>query len=553
MADRRPGTEKAEVLIMANGDKEKLKKMLDKIKGLEAMVSKLKILQTRLLSDKTDPANEARAAKVGGYIASITAFKEALDTELAKEAKTQKEKREKKEMIQSGYIFAAVHQMTFAGFTPDIAYINNYRIIDTVPEAKKTLSFTNLIQNIFDSKENIYVKPEQMEEILSNNKYEEMYKNNNTKYLDEKNAKVDKSMDEMVIRVAAGLSAKFLLDKNMSKEEAREQAAKIHVKRKNDFQSCYDLMKQKVDDEHMECDFKPIMEKMGALAAKLTKIQEDYVNLTTSNGYTKELIDEETELLNAVKQYNIKKQAEMEKIIDENPDRVYEIITQGHFMEQYSVMKSADFLVERQFGGDINIFENNERLREIEEYKVYKNYHDSLKSFDLKNEDELENEMLGWSKVQRLKKNSAGVDESAEYLTEIAMLSAQQLMKTLTKPGELNAEEWTFVKEKLAEITFCDMITQEYRDPGKKKSEYFEAYDNDKNMPNYNRQVKKMLNEPLFKEQMDRLGDMGIPSKEDIIEFIAKDRDINLAADICETLPKKEVVKRNDGLRARKG
>ncbi len=460
------------------------------------------------------------------------AAKKEFEEQLA-EAKEEEEKNKLESVLKAAILLGTVAE--------------NYRLMMKTAEVagKKGVlpSLDAMIQSIFEEEEFLYVKREDVEDILQDEEFKEMDQEdpNRLKREEREYRQAYEMMIEDAFRYAGEEPGEnFNANLERFKEFLKVQNGyAVALDRNGDFIE-HELPEAGTEED--KAFFNEVMVEVRALGDQTRRLYEEFMTGDSSyekgNGYTKELVDRENQLVEKLKTFSDRKMDQILKMDPDDPATRNAILVFQHaqmFMDPIGKQARRDAILQR-----------NNSLRERQErWRVYQRLNGNRPK---EIEEDRENWRKAWSKLHRMEKRALrssvnpGVDISEEEIerhrqniragksdilaasAEWAVEETQGLLERFEMDEPIKKAEMNLLMEKVAALVLHQILVREAKKEEGEPKPYYDRLKKHVNKNDYMKYSKTLAGTKEFQKSVNSLL-VGKDKKEAFIKFLADDND----------------------------
>ena len=340
--------------------------------------------------------------------------------------------------------------------------------------------------------------------------------------------------------------------------EEKEKRFRDILKKANGFEEVLSRSGQFVKEivpvigtEEDKAFFTEVMMEVEELGGITRQLQEDYLlgnsSFEKGNGYTKELIEREKQLMKKIEDYGDQKLNGEHGILTMDPEAQETQYAMRIYERSQMMLTPIRLQVER----DVVMQRNNELREKMERWKVYTRLTQARDKEIAQIPESEDNRRKAWAKLQRMEKNAVmrnmapdaelsetelnerkkSLEEGRGGLLEDTAIWAaaeiQTLLEQISDPERLKALDKNMVQEKLAALVLHQIISDEMKRPYDEPRPYYEELRVRRN------QFQKMAKELAATKEFQAALKPYIRNKrlgEDCILFLAQDKEKPVAA-----------------------
>ena len=431
----------------------------------------------KIRPEKESEEKERIRKEMGSVQVQINYVKAAIENcEMQLQKAKEKEEQKKIENVMKGVMLVG-------------AYIENKRVVAEKEEKKNeeielfvikdySAVLQESVKEIFAEKKFKYVTEDKVQDILNNEEFKKMAQEDPNKLKrDEKDIKME--YENLMIRALSYINEEVGDDfreneekfkKVMTLENGFEDAFRVlstDKRFKGDGKEGYWKEKrerytkdieQYGTDEEKEF-FRKLIEDIDEISKKTRDLQNEFIigraNFRKGNGYTKKLIDKETEIYNRIIEFRDKKHKELLSKAGNGEDP-----TRPTMM--FQIILEFGFPVRKQLARDKVLQKNNELREKMEMWYVYERLPKEDRKLPIKwVSTKAENEVKAWSKLQRMKRLIVGKGDHIANLSDWVLENSNALLERAKKPEPLTKDEEKTMIQQIAAIVLYQVVYDE--------------------------------------------------------------------------------------------
>jgi hypothetical protein len=271
--------------------------------------------------------------------------------------------------------------------------------------------------------------------------------------------------------------------------------------------------------------FEDILIDIDDLARDTRDLQNEFLigrsNFLNGNGYTKELIEREKKVLAKLGAYRDKKNAQMLKDVQEGNDPTAAA-------KMFSLALEFIFPISQQIERDTVMEKNNELREKMEMWYIYERLPKEGVQTVKKRNKQIENEVKAWSKVQRIKKMTAGRGDVVQSICDWTVEDAAYLLARVKSPEPISKADEKKIKKQIAAIVLCKVIDEELNKKLDGPASYFSQLSNDLNRQKFDELANRIMESKEFKTALKKFMQKG-DIRVNTIRFLAEDYEAKIS------------------------
>lgn len=491
---------------------------------------------SKLLS-RMDSSEKKRIRKEMGTVqVQIDYVKAAIEIceQQLKQAKDKEEKKKIENVMKGVMLIGAYNEIKRMSAEKEKKDEAETEIIKTYEEVLE-----EKVKEIFVENKFRYVTQDKVEEILKNEEFKTMAEKDPTK-LKRVEKDIRQEYENTMIRCLSYIGEE--IGDNFKENE--EKFNKKFLSVSNGFEAAYKVLKDDIrfqKDERYEYEkgkrkkytkelaqygsdedkkfFKEIMQEVDELAIQTRDLQNEFLlgrsNFIKGNGYTKELIEREQNVLNRLKEYKEAKNNDSLKDVEEGRDPTGSV-------QLMSLALEFIFPIEQQLGRDVVMQMNNELRQKMEMWYIYERLPKDSEHTVKKVSEKVDNELKAWSKLQRMKRNAVGLGEIRTNLSDWAVENAAMLLARMKNPAPFTKEDEKTISLQFAAIVLSKVVDDEAKKKIEGPESYYAQVMKAGNRENFVALAEKLSVTKEFKNAMKKYVSKN-SIREDVIKFLAND------------------------------
>lgn len=517
------------------GDKDEKRTALEMIDdSINTVSDRLSELQYKL-DRETDPDELAHIKKEISYTTQQLNYVKSCKLEY--EEQLQKaESDEKKKQIES-----IVKMALFAGviFENNRIKMEREKVLDRDMDIVHQAQFELAVKKVFDTTDFRYIDESMVDDILANKTFEEMSEKDPNRL-----ERVEKDVKAVYERAMTRTLSYYGMDVEGDFKETEEKFRNV-MKQKNGYEIVAKKFVERMapllesagtkEDKEFFAKFKKDVVELGA---QIKQLQLDFVDgesdFIKGNGFTKELIDKENDVLSRLDDYIQNKllvRANDEKVLNSKDKKDEDLLS------MYQVALEFIDPIKVQNNRDLALNQNNELRKQMEMWQVY----ERLKGASLTEKQKkniADDEFKAWAKLDRMTRMGAEVGGIYEETANFAMQRAQQVL-IMAKKKKQDLQNFThqdkeLVKEHIAALVLHQIIDDEMKSPVNADKRHTNDYNSGRpsnKQVHFNTKVRDFAKSPAFEAAYSKYM-KGKNFTTACIKFLANDTEKEMAREI---------------------
>ena len=437
-----------------------------------------KVVRKKVRSEKESAEKERIRKEMGSVQVQINYVKAAIENcEMQLQKAKEKEEQKKIENVMKGVMLVG-------------AYIENKRVVAEKEEklndeinlfiVKKDYATTlqESVKEIFTEKKFKYITEDKVQEILNNEEFKKMAQEDPNKLKrDEKDIKME--YENVMIRALSYINEEVGDDfreneekfkKVMSLENGFEDAFRVlrtDKRFKGDDKENYWKEKrqrytkdieQYANEEEKEF-FGRLLADIDEVAKETRQLQNEFIigraSFRKGNGYTKRLIEKETDIYNRIIAFRDQKHKELLSKAANGEDPTRPTV-------MFQIALEFEFPIKKQLGRDTVLQKNNALREQMEMWYVYERIPKEERQLPIKwVSTKAENEVKAWSKLQRMKRMIVGRGDYLANLSDWVLENADALLERAKKEEPLTKDEEKKMIQQIASVVLYQVVYDE--------------------------------------------------------------------------------------------
>ena len=271
--------------------------------------------------------------------------------------------------------------------------------------------------------------------------------------------------------------------------------------------------------------FEELLTDIDDLAIETRDLQNEFLigrsNFIKGNGYTKELIEKEKKVLDKIGTYRDKKNAQMLKDVQEGNDPTASA-------KMFSLALEFVFPISQQLERDSVMQKNNELREKMEMWYIYEKLPKEGVQTVKKRNKQVEDEVKAWSKVQRIKRMTAGRGAIVQSVCDWTVEDAAYLLARVKSPDPITKADEKKIKKQIAAIVLCKVIDEELNKKLDGPASYYHQIKNDFNREKFDELANRIMETREFKTALKKFMQKG-DIRVNTIRFLAEDYEAKIS------------------------